>query len=284
MLLKKIFKIKKLFMFWIYYPYFAKFLPLDTIKAKNKNADYIIPRIYVAARSTRVFLCGEVYEEETLKYIRENYDNKGSIIHAGCSWGDHMPPLSKILSKNFYLYAFEPNNLSFKYAMKNKLINNLDNVRLFNCALGETLSESFINLTDKKGNILAGTSIISDEGTIEERWKSIWHTFLFKILKIKPDNYNNSIISKKNIVRQKIKINRLDDLISKNEKISIIFLDVELFEEKVLKGAIELIKNNYPILVLEYFDQEKFNSSIIKKLGYKFITKCNNNFVYKYVN
>ena len=258
----------------------AKYLKNKDIYAENHYGKYILPRAYSMSRTARLFLCGEVYEKETIEFINNNY-NDGSIIHAGCSWGDHLPALSKIVNKNSNIYAFEPNNLSYEYAIKNKLINNLENVHIKNFALGEQKSLSYINLTDKKGNILAGTSIISKEGIVENRWPSNIQEFLYNILKLKPEFFNNNSISEENVKKQKIYIETLDDHIPLNDKISIIFLDVELFEEKALLGARNILKKNKPILILEYFAEDKFNQSIIKEFGYKFKKRCNNNYIYE---
>jgi hypothetical protein len=65
-----------------------------------------------------------------------------------------------------------------------------------------------------------------------------------------------------------------------NTAISIIFLDVESYEENVLRGAVNILKRYRPILILEHFDKKKFEKSIIKTLNYSFDTRCENNYIY----
>ena len=247
----KIHKIKKVFMFHFYYPYLAKYFSRKEIETENINGKYIIPRIYAHSRSARFFLCREVYESETINYIKKNFNYNGDIIHAGCYWGDHLPALSKIIGKNLYVHAFEPNDLSFKYAKKNIKLNNLFNVVIKNCALGEKKKSMLLKVLDEKGNILGGMTRIDESKNFE--------------------------ISEK---KHKIEIETLDSLIPVNTAISIIFLDVESYEENVLQGAVNILKRYRPILILEHFDKKKFEKSIIKTLNYSFDTRCDNNYIY----
>ena len=130
-------------------------------------------------------------------------------------------------------------------------MHNLFNVVIKNCALGEKKKSTLLKVLDEKGNILGGMTRI--------------------------DESNNFEISEK---KHKIEIETLDSQIPVNTAISIIFLDVESYEENVLRGAVNILKRYRPILILEHFDKKKFEKSIIKTFNYSFETRCENNYIY----
>jgi hypothetical protein len=77
-------------------------------------------------------------------------------------------------------------------------------------------------------------------------------------------------------------------VIPKDEKISIIQLDVEWFETHVLMGAKRIIQDNLPDLVLEIkgFDYEKddkpkkFFNDFLKPLGYRECKRIYKNYLF----
>ena len=71
-----------------------------------------------------------------------------------------------------------------------------------------------------------------------------------------------------------IKVNKLDNIINHKKKIKLIKIDVEGHESHVLKGAMNIIKQNYPVIVFEQEAKEIKNGStdvvnILKEIGYK---------------
>ena len=76
-----------------------------------------------------------------------------------------------------------------------------------------------------------------------------------------------------------ILIMSLDKIIPIDRNVSIIHLDVELFEHQVLIGAVETIKRCKPILILETLPPKKWLSDNILSLGYVPSGKVNRNFV-----
>ena len=78
----------------------------------------------------------------------------------------------------------------------------------------------------------------------------------------------------------KIQIKKLDDIL--NDEISIIHLDVEGYETKVLEGAMNLIQTWNPILILEEVDaRDEMMRNNILPLGYKLINTLNRNTIWK---
>lgn len=60
-------------------------------------------------------------------------------------------------------------------------------------------------------------------------------------------------------------------LLGRHEKVTIIKMDVEGFEYQVLQGAINTIKKDKPILIIEVLTREKFSrvDLYLRSLGYK---------------
>jgi FkbM family methyltransferase len=126
--------------------------------------------------------------------------------------------LSAFLYKNkINVYSFEPLLEYIDCIKKSVYLNRLDNLEIFECALG--------NKETEKTMYLAGS------GSSFEK------------------SFNGENIENK----REIKIKRLDDLVSK-EKITLpdfIKIDVEGYELKVLQGAHDTISKSHPILFIE---------------------------------
>ena len=119
-------------------------------------------------------------------------------------------------------------------------------MKLYNLGLSNSNSESEIWYTDKDK---MGGSAIFDKNDLELR------------------KYNPQ-----NIIKERIKIKRLDELLDiKNKKI-LVKIDVERHEKKVLEGMSKLIEQNDIILQIEIGDQNKnevFN--YLKKIQLRWI-------------
>ena len=162
----------------------------------------------------------EKYETIILKYFAGT--KNGSIIDIGANLGYYSVILGKLLKPSDKLYAFEANPLVMEMLNKNIVINDLqDDIKVFNYALTD--------LNDQKLSLYlpqrAGSSAAS-------------------LSKLHPQDKNNSI---------EILTKRLDDVgqISNLDRISLIKIDVEGAELDVIKGALETIRKNKPVLFIE---------------------------------
>jgi FkbM family methyltransferase len=155
-------------------------------------------------------------------YYERNETKTGSIIDIGANLGYYSVILGKLLKPSDKLFAFEANPLVMDMLNKNIAINDLqDDIEVFNCALTD--------LNDQKLSLYlplrAGSSAAS-------------------LNKLHPQDKNNSI---------EILTKRLDDVgqIRNLDKISLIKIDVEGAELDVIKGALETIRKNKPVLFIE---------------------------------
>lgn len=225
-------------------------MELDYVLAENKYGKYAVPKSSQHRPAAQKILNGAVYEPDTIQYMIDNCGN-GSIIHAGTYFGDFLPALGNL---NNTIFAFEPMYENYCCALTTLSLNfdSNNSIKLFNAGLSDHDGLGNIVFKDERGQNLGGTSRISSSNN---------ETFIDEINLITIDN---------------------NTFIQNTEHCSIIQLDVEGHEEKVLKGALETIKKHKPILILEcwndkMFETEFFKEKIFGELGYKEERKLHEN-------
>ena len=161
------------------------------------------------------------------------------IIDAGAFTGDTALPLSKITNKN--VYAFEPFEESYNLLKENIEANNLFNVHAVNKSLGDINGERTLYLS---GDNFQG---ITSDANLR--------------------NYSKEL---------KVEEVTLDQFVSENDlDVGLITIDVEGAEQNLLKGAMDTIKSQKPILfisiyhnVADFFEIKPWIQSL--DLGYEF--------------
>jgi len=133
------------------------------------------------------------------------------------------------------IIAIEPHSKIFKVLKLNT--EEKKNIKVFNYAIAEQNKFSYLNY---KKNNLSGSNLLN-----------------------KPQKFSQKVICKK-----------IDSLIKKSEKVNLIKIDVEGHEYQVIKGAINIIKKNKPLILFEHHPnnfKSKYSPTIklLKKLGYK---------------
>lgn len=178
--------------------------------------------------------------------IVKNYlklTNRNNLyIDVGVNIATHSIVFSKLFSK---IIAFEADTINFNQSKENLIINNVNNVKLYNKALGNTYKKIS---THQHSNHSRGCIRIIEGGDID--------------------------------------CITLDSMNLKN--VDYIKIDVEGFELDVLKGAINTIKNNSPIIEFEYngLSLKHYNikyddiDNFLNKLEYKFDKRFDDNYFY----
>ena len=240
----------------LYYPSdnFNDITALKCIVAYNKYGGYCVPRSSYYRPASQKIISGDVYEPETIEFIRANCEN-GDVVHAGTYFGDFLPAISTGSAQDAKVWAFEPNPESFRCAKITLEINDINNVVLTNAGLGEKKDTMFIQTTDEKGASLGGGSqIISDAS----------HTL-------------------ENVVS--VQILAIDDVVPPDRNVTIIQLDVEGHEQAALTGALKTIARCLPVIILEVLpdstllDSKWFSENILK-MGYKKINDIHGNSIF----
>ena len=193
-----------------------------------KDLEFILKKIFFSQKY--------LFEKRLKRAIKKNYEKELEIIDKysdqtkdALDIGVYRGVYSYKLSQHFKtVHSFEPNPLLYPYLEKN-LKKVIKNMILYNLALSDANGESELKLP------IRSKSIFKDN--IEE---------LFKLgaATMHPKNMI------KNFKKVPIKMKKLDD-IEINNKIGFIKIDVEGHEKNVLKGGLNTIKKNKPILLIE---------------------------------
>ena len=202
--------------------------------AVNEYGTFCTPKKYLTDEPVQAVYRGEQYEAKTVSRLK-SIGIDGDIIHAGAYFGDLLPAFSSLLGNGYIIWAFEPNPISFRCATMTIKLNDLRNVNLFNFGLGQKNTEGNL-LTANSEKELGGTTRLTDTRS------------------------TNTI---------DVPIKKLDDTIPDNRPISLIHLDVEGYEEKVISGAENLINKYKPIIIIEYRGQE--TDDLMNKINYEFV-------------
>ena len=184
------------------------------------------------------------YSELELKTILE-FINEGDVIFdIGANIGCFSVPFAKKVGSNGKVYAFEPQKFIFNLLKKNAVCNELNNLQIFNNAIGD--ANTILELNDfdysQSGNF-GGITLT--------------------------ENYDNSVCAKiKGTKKNKIKTLTLNNFLNL-KKCNFLKIDVELMESNVLKGAKEFIKKFRPIIWIEnHLGYPNYLNKYLLKINY----------------
>ena len=208
---------------------------IECILCENVFGRYCVPKSSQHRPAAQTVLRGEVWELDTLNFIRDRAGN-GDIIHAGTYFGDFLPALSTAISSGRTIYGFEPNPENYASAEWTTALNCLTNIRLYNAGLGAERKQASLRTISNDGRVLGGASYIVEERDIGDGLLPI------------------SLLS-------------IDTTIPLSSHVSIIQLDVEGYEAIALLGAIQTIRRCRPTIIVETVPTA-FVKDYLTPLGY----------------
>ena len=145
------------------------------------------------------------------------------IIDVGANIGFESLYFARKYPANL-VYSYEPTAISYKCLSKSKDINGLANLKIFRLGVGEKSGRVEIHSATKE-TYNKGLASIETNFDLDD-------TF----------------------IKETIDITTLDDHIKENKRITLIKIDVQGYEPKVLEGAINLIKKDRPVIIYEHFE------------------------------
>jgi FkbM family methyltransferase len=154
-----------------------------------------------------------------------------NVLEVGANIGGHSVFIARDVCASGTLYAFEPRRILFQMLCANLSINNLENVRCFQLAVGERAEVFF------EGSL--NTTRLCNAGA-------------FTLKEIAGN-------------KEKIQVIKLDDMMDDFMTLSLIKADIEGYELDLLNGAPRLIKRDRPILYIEN-DRIPKSEGLITKL------------------
>jgi len=173
------------------------------------------------------------------KYVKPD----STVLDIGAHIGTHTLYLSQIVGDEGSVFAFEPQNKIFTELVINMYLNQLKNVKMFHNALGTEDKWIEMYLPEEEWTKKIGSDLINEgHGTVKEA----------------TDNQEGD----------RALMIKLDDLHLNN--VSFIKMDVEGFETEVIKGGLETIKRNKPVMIIEIFKGDELKRKIqeVENLGY----------------
>lgn len=229
----------------------------NTYIGRNKFGVYCVPKEARYKPDIQLLDRHEVHEEKTIEFMQSN-SGDGIIIHAGTFFGDFLPALGRLPNK---VYAFEPVNRFYACAQETLRMNDLgDNIVLTNKGLGEGSYTKKIMTVDADGKALGGSALMTyDDPT--------YVNVIQRRHRIDKDH--------KQIETQDAAIVSLDEFIPEEEhdKVSILQLDLEGYEEKALSGALDIIEKSKPILIVEFWRDPKNPDRVPPEFEHAFYKK-----------
>ena len=183
-------------------------------------------------------LYGEWSEAEMIVYetfIKKDY----TVIEVGSHIGSFTVPIAKLARS---VFAFEPQRTVFQVLNANLITNGIHNVYSYMNAVGSEDKHLWLKEVDYESSI---TEQGFNSGGIH-----------LKQIQAENNGYPCRQIT-------------LDNFIPKEADIKFIKVDAEEMEIDVLKGAVELIKANKPVMYLESHISNKELPEYVSTLGYK---------------
>lgn len=187
--------------------------------------------------------------EKELSVQFKKYINDDSIfLDIGANIGYHSLFVAAIIKGPGKVYSFEPLPHLCKQLQDSVRLNGFSNIEICNFGLAEKEGEHTINIRDEN----TGGSSLLDLHNLEK-------------FKVKDT--------------EKITLKRLDSFLRSDTKVDVVKIDVEGYEFEVLKGGINVLTKDHPVIFMEfspvfyvqdYVQKPQDLVSFLKNLSYSF--------------
>lgn len=215
---------------------------------------YFLPRYAYQDVIRREIIKNRIFDNDVFELSKRYIEPNTIVIDAGANYGQMSVLFSKVYD-NILVYSFEASKYIYDILKKNAEYNSR-NVKPINCILSDNVGQG--QLLDPQPEEI---------GT-------------YGALNIKFSNNDNKEF-KNNILMK-----RIDDF-NYEKRVSIMKIDVQGWDLKVLKGSVKTIKINRMPIIFEY--EKKFETEMnynlddyikfFKDLDYKFETTIDGNFL-----
>jgi FkbM family methyltransferase len=160
------------------------------------------------------------YEPYVSRHLFSHVQQGDVFVDVGANLGALSLPVAKLVGTNGRVLAFEASQRNANLLMKNAIVNKLTNVEVFP-----------VGLSDRNGAVISNILL---------------RTSNKPLIDLPSSQLQNGM--------EVIPVVKLDAFLDRDCKVSIIKIDVEGFEYKVMRGALETISKWQPKIYLEYSD------------------------------
>jgi FkbM family methyltransferase len=209
------------------------------------NAEIVVPLAWGGVITVNPYetigagiYCYGVFDLIVAEVITRLLDKDETALDIGANIGQFSILMARLVGSKGSVLSFEPHPVLFKKLNQNlEEYLNLGIVRVYNIAIGESPADGF--LIEEEG-------FLANQGTSRVDFKNCEKT-----------------------IRHKIRIETIDNIVN-NNKISLLKMDVEGFEEFVLRGASKLLeKKSIRDIIYEDLDFQNSNvTNILVQSGY----------------
>lgn len=154
-------------------------------------------------------LGGQIWEPHITEFLRQNMTQESVFVDVGSNYGWHSILSSNLCKK---IYSYEPQKLIYEQQINSIKINNINNIELFNYAIGNANEYKNMAIIDYNSNIHMGDLNIGEGG-------------------------------------EPVEVRTLDSLIV--DKYDFLKIDVQGYEKYVLEGAKNTITKYKPTIIIE---------------------------------
>lgn len=196
-------------------------------------------------------------EPGTSRALKRLCKGRDTVLDIGANVGSHALPMANYVGTEGRVYAFEPVPWAQNKLKRNLELNNFDNLTLEPIALSDVDQEQ-VEMEFRASFKLGSKSGVGADGKINSGWWS-------------------------ECEHVKVRMETLDHYVTRHQidRIDLIKLDVDGFEGKVIRGALQSLRRFQPILIMEIApawtemrgDDMRDIVRQIERLGYKFFTE-----------
>lgn len=190
-----------------------------------------VPDYKIDLIQQEISMMHDFYEIELLEYVREKYLRDGMVyLDCGANIGNHTVFFTRV-AKAKKVFAFEGHPRTYGILEKNVALNSLEDcVNTYNCVLGEENGRAKIQHEEPTN--IGGTSFCEDASG------------------------NMPMVC-------------IDDM-TWTDSVDFVKMDVEGFEEQVLRGMKNLLRRDKPVLWVEIFpDKYQRVAGFLQEIGYR---------------
>jgi FkbM family methyltransferase len=180
-------------------------------------------KLYTNRQLSKLIYCNQ-FEIDEFQFMHEHVKRNAVVYDIGANIGLHSLYLSTVIGAEGQCYSFEPTKATFDSLMENIELNRFKNIRPYNLALSD--KEETLQIYKSTNGYDAWNSLggFQKIGNNQYDLENVVCLPLDRFLEVNPDVRHPDFIK----------------------------IDTEGWELHVLKGAYQLLKNEQPVIMMEY--------------------------------